>query len=101
MGRSRAQTQTDAWAAARMTARAVTALVGGYGAAAGIATLLARLLPGSRVEATAWGLVVSFLLFAGLGLWAFREQRLLRVAVTLWGAALLSGGAVLLLGIRP
>jgi hypothetical protein len=92
---------TDAWAAPRMAARAVTALVGGYGAAAGIATLLARLLPGSRVEASAWGLIVSFLLFAGLGLWAFQEPRLLRVAVVLWGAALLSAGAVLLLGIRP
>lgn len=84
-----------------MTARAFTALVGGYAAAAALATLLARLLPGPPVEASAWGMILSFLLFAGLGLWAFREPRLTYVASVLWGAALLAGGAVMLLGTRP
>lgn len=84
-----------------MTARCVTALAGGYAAAAGLATLLARLLPATRPEATAWGMILSFLIYAALGLWAFHEPRLLRVAATIWGAAALSIGIVLLLGIRP
>ncbi len=100
--RNRQSMRTTAWPdAMRMAARAFTALVGSYAAAAGIATLLARLLPGSRVEASAWGVVVSFLLFATFGLWAFHERRLLRVAVALWGVALLAGGAMLVLGTRP
>jgi hypothetical protein len=46
-------------------------------------------------------MIVSFALFAGLGLWAFHARRLTHVAAVLWGAALLAGGAVLLLGVRP
>lgn len=84
-----------------MIARAATALVGGYAASAASATLFARLLPGSRVEASAWGMILSFLAFAGLGLWAFHEARLSRVAGVVWGLAGLCGGAVLLLGVRP
>lgn len=84
-----------------MTARGVTALVGGYAAAAALSSLLARLLPPPPAEASAWGVIVSFLLFAGLGLWAFHERRLAYVAAVLWGAALLAGGAVMLLGGRP
>lgn len=84
-----------------MTARALTALFGGYAAAAALTALLARLLPGPPVEASTWGMIVSFLLFAGLGLWAFHERRLAYVAGLLWGAALLAGGVVMLLGARP
>lgn len=99
---SRNRPKQTSWPdAARMTARAFTALVGGYAAAAGLAALLARLLPGSRVEATAWGMILSFALFAGFGLWAFHERRLRVVAPVLWGAAALSIGAVVLLGVRP
>lgn len=87
----------DVW---RVSARCVTALVGGYGAAAGLASLLARLIPVTPVEATAWGMTVSFLLYALLGLWAFHEPRLSRVAVTLWGGAALCAGLLLLLGPR-
>lgn len=100
--RSPTRAERTAWPAAlRMTARAATALVGGYAAAAGVATLLARLLPGSPVEASAWAMILSFLVFAVLGLWAFHEQRLLQVAAVIWGAGLLSIGAALLLGVRP
>jgi hypothetical protein len=84
-----------------MAARAATALLGGYAAAAGLAALAARTLPLARAEATAWGLVASFGLHAGMGLWAFHEARLARVAGGIWGLALLSGGAVWLLGPRP
>lgn len=84
-----------------MTARALTALFGGYLAAAGVATLLARLLPGSRVEATAWGMTLSFLLFAMAGLWAFHERRLWVVATGLWGVGLAAAAALFALGVRP
>lgn len=83
-----------------MGARAFTALCGGYFAAAGLATLMARLAPGSRVEASAWGMTVSFLLFAVLGLWAFHERRVWVVAVALWGTALVSVGVLYALGVR-
>jgi hypothetical protein len=83
-----------------MVVRAVTAPVGGYAAASGLATLLARLLPVARAEATAWGMILSFLFFAIIGLWAFHEARLLRVAGAVWGVATVSIGFVLLLGVR-
>ncbi|WIW90544.1 hypothetical protein K3M67_21320 (plasmid) [Sphingobium sp. V4] len=84
-----------------MTARCVTALVGGYAAAAGLASLGSRLLPIARVEATLWGMILSFLIFASLGLWTFHEQRLWKVARVIWGSALLSVGIVMAMGIRP
>lgn len=84
-----------------MTARAATALAGGYAAAAGVATLSARLLPIARVEATIWSMILSFLLYAALGLWAFHEPRLARVAGVIWAMALLSAGAAWMLGARP
>lgn len=85
----------------RMAARCVTALVGGYAAAAGIASLGARLLPITRVEATLWGMILSFLIFASLGLWAFHERRLMKVALVIWGGALLSAGIAIAMGVRP
>lgn len=84
-----------------MTARCVTALAGSYAAAAALASLLARLLPGARAEATVWGMISAFLIFASLGLWAFHEPRLLRVASIIWGGALLCIGLLFLLGARP
>jgi hypothetical protein len=86
---------------AAMTARCLTALVGGYAAAAGIAPRAARILPVDRLEATIWSMLLSFALYAALGLWAFHEPRLTRVAAIIWGGAILSGGAALLLGMRP
>lgn len=89
--------KSGAWS---MTARACTALVGGYAASAAVATLLARLLPVARVEATTWGLIAAFLLYTTIGLWCFREPRLARVAAVVWGIALVGGGTAYLLGIR-
>ncbi|PLR26642.1 iron transporter [Caulobacter zeae] len=83
-----------------MTARAVTAMLGGYAAAAALASLLARLLSIAPAEASAWGMILSFLVFAGLALWAFHERRLAIVAAVLWGSALAAGAAVVLLGAR-
>lgn len=87
--------------AAAMIARALTALVGGYAVAAGSATLSARLLPIDRAEATAWGMTLSFLVYVAVGLWCFHEPRTARVALTVWGAAIVLCGAAYLLGVRP
>lgn len=84
-----------------MAMRCVTALIGGYAAASALATLLARLLPGDRAEATAWGMIVSFLLYAIIGLWSFHEPRLGRVALIVWGGALAGIATLWLLGTRP
>lgn len=84
-----------------MALRCVTAVLGGYAASAGTAALFARILPIARVEATAWAMIVSFLLYACVALWAFHEQRLLRVCIGIWGTAAVTIGLALLLGVRP
>lgn len=84
-----------------MTVRCLTALVGGYAAGSAVASLLARILPTSRAEATAWGMILSFLIYALLALWAFHESRLHRVAAIIWGSAILSVGLLWLMGPRP
>ena len=67
----------------RMSARCFTALVGGY-------DFGARFLGFSQ-----------FLIFASLGLWAFHERRLWKVAKVIWGGTLLSAGIVMAIGVRP
>ncbi|MGC5798444.1 hypothetical protein [Sphingomonas sp. NFX23] len=84
-----------------MAFRSLTALVGGYAAAAVLATLIARLLPIARVEATSWGMILSFPIYAGIALWCFHEHRLSRVAAAVWGVAISGGGLLWLLGVRP
>lgn len=86
---------------AAMVLRCVTALVGGYAASAGAAALVARILPIARVEATSWAMIFSFLVYACVALWAFHEQRLLRVCILIWGIAAVTIGLTLLLGARP
>jgi len=88
-------------AGAALAIRCFSALVGGYAAAAGLASLLARLLPIDRVEATLWGMLAAFVFYAALGLWAFHEPRLWRVTGIIWGIALLSGATLFALGVRP
>lgn len=84
-----------------MTARALTALLGGYAAAAALATLFVRIAPIARVEATVWAMTGFFALYVAIGLWCFREPRLGRAAALVWGAAVLSAGLLWLLGTRP
>ena len=87
-----------------MAWRWLTAVLGGYGFAVAAAMLSARLLPApdatARVEATGWPMLLSFLLYAGVGLWSLHEVRLGRVGALVWGGAI--GMAVLLklLGVR-
>lgn len=87
-------------AAVAMVVRCVTAFLGGYALTAATATLVARLLPIARVEATVWGMIPGFLLYAVVGLWCFHEPRLARVAGGVWGGAIVAGTAVWLLGVR-
>lgn len=82
----------------RMAARALTAVVGGYAAAAASVSLVARIAPIDRAEATIWAMTLSFLVYAGLILWAFHETSLTRVAGTIWGVALGSTACLWMLG---
>lgn len=82
----------------RMAVRTLTAFAGGYAAAAGSVSLVARIAPIDRVEATIWAMILSFLAYAGLILWAFHETRLSRVAGIIWGLALGSIGGLWILG---
>jgi hypothetical protein len=84
-----------------MAARIATASVGGYAAAAALATLVARLLPIDRAEATSWAMILAFPVYAGVVLWAFHERRLARVLLLVWGVAFLAAGLAWLLGVRP
>ena len=84
-----------------MAARWVTAIVGGYAASAALATLLARLLPTARVEATLWALIAAFLIYPAILLWCFREPRLGRLALIVWGVAIVGSGTAYALGVRP
>lgn len=96
----RATGRNRAIVVARAVTRGVTALPGGYFAAAGCATLIARLLPVAPAEATAWGMIISFLIMAIFGLWSFYESRLLRVAGIIWGTGALTTAAIVALGVR-
>ncbi len=84
-----------------MAARVVTALVGGYAAAAALATLAARLLPIDRAEATSWAMILSFAVYGGFALWSLHERRLEQVMLVVWGTALVAGSLAYLLGVRP
>lgn len=94
-------TSRQSGAPAAMALRCVTALLGGYAASAGVAALLARILPVERVEATSWAMIFGFLFYAGAALWVFHEQRLLRICILVWGTAAVTIGLALLLGVRP
>ncbi len=84
-----------------MALRILTALIGGYAAAAALATLAARLLPIDRAEATGWAMILSFALYGGFALWSLHERRLARVMLVVWGTALVAGSLAYLLGVRP
>ncbi|WP_236552981.1 iron transporter [Sphingomonas sp. 8AM] len=84
-----------------MLARCLTAFFGGYALTALVATLVARILPIARVDATVWAMIPGFLFYALVGLWSFHEPRLTRVAGAVWGGAVVAGLAVWLLGVRP
>ncbi len=88
-------------AALAIVARCLTAFFGGYALTAVVATLIARLLPIARVDATVWAMIPGFLFYAVVGLWCFHEPRLARVAGGVWGAAIVAGVALWLLGVRP
>jgi len=84
-----------------MITRIGTALVGGYVLASAVATLIARLLPVDRAEATSWGMILSFLVYAIAALWSFHERGVMRVVLGIWGGSVAIGLALALLGVRP
>jgi hypothetical protein len=88
----------SAFANGRMAVRTLTAIVGGYAAAAGSVSLLARIAPIDRAEATIWAMTLSFLVYAGLILWAFHERRVTRVVAVIWGLAIASTISLWMLG---
>lgn len=87
-----------------MAWRWITAILGGYGFAVASAMLAARALPVDgplgRVEATGWPMILSFLVYAGIGLWSLHEVRLGRVSAVVWGGALAMAVLLKLLGVR-
>ncbi|WP_454278424.1 hypothetical protein [Sphingomonas sp. Marseille-Q8236] len=87
-----------------MAWRWFTAIVGGYGFAVAAAMLTARLLPApdvlTRVEVTGWPMLLSFLVYVGIGLWALHEIRLRRVSAVIWGGALAMAALIWWLGVR-
>ncbi len=87
-----------------MAWRWLTAIVGGYAFAVATAMLAARLLPVSdaltRVEATGWPMILSFLVYASMGLWALHDIRLGRVSAVIWGGAIVMAGLLWSLGVR-
>lgn len=82
----------------RMALRTLTAIVGGYAAAATSVSLASRIAPIDRAEATIWAMTLSFLVYAGLLLWAFHENRLWRVMMAIWGVTIISAASLWLLG---
>ncbi|MGE7206013.1 hypothetical protein ACQKJZ_10090 [Sphingomonas sp. NPDC019816] len=96
---------TTRWRAALgMAWRWLTAILGGYAFAVATAMLAARLLPVSdaltRVEATGWPMILSFLVYASAGLWALHDIRLGRVSTVIWGGAIVMAGLLWSLGVR-
>lgn len=96
---------TTRWRAALgMAWRWLTAIIGGYAFAVATAMLVARLLPVSdaltRVEATGWPMILSFLVYASMGLWALHDIRLGRVSAVIWGGAIVMAGLLWSLGVR-
>ena len=87
-----------------MTWRWLTAIIGGYAFAVAVAMLAARLLPVSdattRVEATGWPMILSFLIYAAAGLWALHDIRLGRVSAGIWGGSIVMAGLLWWLGVR-
>lgn len=88
-----------------MAWRWFTVIVGGYGFAVAAAMLTARTLPAegpvARVEATGWPMILSFLIYAGVGLWSLHEVRMGRVSAVVWGGALAMAVLLKLAGVRP
>jgi hypothetical protein len=82
-----------------LASRVATAIVGGYALTAIVTSLIARLLPGAKSDASAWALNISFALYAAILLWAFTSRRPARTAVIVCGGSLLLAG--LLRGLGP
>lgn len=71
--------------------RAIAAIVVGYLLASLATAVLARLLPGSAVEATLWATTLSFAVYAAVAVWCFGDPKTWRLWLGLAaGCAILS-----------
>lgn len=76
--------------------RVAIAMFGGYAAMAACTTLLAKVWPGQRLDATLWSTILSFGVYAGLVVWTFAARSALRAGLVVAAVGLAAGlGAVL------
>ncbi len=68
---------------ARLWARGLLALIGGYAVAAGWADGLARLLPGNPADAALVATMVSFVIYALAAIWTYAARSTPRAALGL------------------
>lgn len=74
-----------------VAARVVFAIPGGYAVTAVCTMLLARLLPGHRLDATLWATILSFGIYAALVVWTLAAPSALRAGLVLLAIGLLAG----------
>lgn len=67
--------------------RVVAAVVGGYGLATTASIVLARVMPGPKVDAVLAAVLLSFAVYVGAILWAFAARTAWRAWWGLLGAA--------------
>lgn len=87
------------WSGKEITLRGLFALLGGYGIAALWCAVIARWLPMAPLDASLIATILSFLLYAGVAIWAFAARSWRRLSVgggiaVLLGFALLKGAAL-------
>jgi len=87
------------WSGKEIALRGLFALLGGYAIAALWCAVMARWLPMAPLDASLIATILSFLLYAGVAIWAFAARSWRRLSVggaiaVLLGLALLKGAAL-------
>lgn len=102
-GRKAKRSGRDRWFhALDVLARTIAAIFGGYVATAVATAVLARLMPGPRVEATIAATTFSFVIYATVAIWAFAARKAWRFwAALIVICAALAGVLVWSLGMEP
>lgn len=89
---------------ADVAARALAAAAMGYVIAALAASLIARVLPGPVTEGVMAGMVLSFAIYAAVGIWSFAVPNSVKLWIYLAGVTLVLGGLLkltYLVDLRP
>jgi len=74
-----------------VAARVVIAIPGGYAVMAACTMLLARVLPGARLDASLWATLLSFAIYAALVVWTFAAPTALRAGLVVLAIGVLAG----------